>query len=317
MRDLFSSLPLFFNTDSEVSRSAEFILRNLFWILWSLCAGWNRRPFRERHIDYIIRKNGVRVTLAPLGKLDAITTIIGNQRFIGLNRTVFTGAGRRTTEEEVWNVVSQNLAAKERFVLLHEIAHVYLHGDHKDFWQETPWKKERKGRWIAESGLLLPKKNLDGDLAPATIREIEADFYALLALIPDFILWRMAQNNRLHENSVLKYLCSHNQNDPTCDCESLRDLARYRIEIFKKFAHMFQAISSESFETISKGSFRKTETIEGVDAEKIRQLNGASENESIQQILTLHPRVKNDQTLRETVMSFGQPPFSTVTCSFA
>lgn len=302
--------------NEKMVSSTAILLRNLFWVLWSLCAGWNRRPFRERHIDYIIRSNGVRVTLAPLGTLDAITTIIGDQRFIGLNRTVFTGAGRRTTEENVWNVVSQNLAAKERFVLLHEIAHVYLHGDHEDFWQETPWRKGRGGRWIAESGLLLPKNNLDGDLAPATIREIEADFYALLALIPDFILWRMAQNNRLCENNVLRYLCSHYRNDPTCDCESLRDLAHYRIEIFRKFAHLFQTISLESFETKTGKAFRKTTTIEGVDAEKIRKLNGAEEEEDIKQILTLHPRIKNDQALREAVMNFAQPPFSTMTCSF-
>lgn len=316
MKDLLPLLSVVPSGNEQMASSTATILRNVFSLLWSLCAGWNRRPFRERHIDYIIRKNDVRVTLAPLGKLDAITTIIGDQKFIGLNRTVFTGAGRRTTEEEVWDVVSQNLAAKERFVLLHEIAHVYLHANHDDFWHATAWKKGHERRWVAESGLLLPKSNLDGDLAPATIREIEADFYALLALIPDFVLWRMTQNNRLCERTVLRYLCSHHRNDPTCDCESLRDLARYRIEIFRKFAHLFQTISSESFEMKNGRVFRKTTTIEGVDAEKIRKLNGAEEDEDIKQILTLHPRIKNDQALREAVMNFAQPPFSTMTCSF-
>jgi hypothetical protein len=294
--------------------NSEEELRQLYRELWQICGGWNRVPFRAKHIHYIMQL-GVTVSLAPLGKLDGIAMIIDGEPFIGLNRAICPETGHRGIEfltPGVWESINRRLGNRARFVLLHELAHIMIHRDEPQFWKRRP-AAGRDTHSVWEHDIVRRDRTSLEKMVNATLREVEADFFALLALLPDYRLFIMDRGQRLEPGEVVRALCE-DRAIPLEDKAQLWGLAEYRIAVYRKFAHLFRVVSIEPFVQRKNGKpFRNVATIDEVDAETLQERNAPYVSGTVKDIALEHPRVKADQLIARAIEEGNYKPFASFT----
>lgn len=267
------------------------LFRFLYCSYWDLCAGWNRIPFAAPQLAYIIRKRGVRFSIAPLGHLDAIAMFIDNERFIGLNSTICpTAVNKKGLKETL-----ESLGNRARFVFLHEVAHLIFHSTQKELWSNGALSERaaKRMRWIGEHDIVGRDKTALERVVPAMVREIEADFFALIALVPDFVLLRLDQKGCLSPTRVAKFLCNPGNVRDDDNFEHVVALADYRIALYRKFSHLFREISSSPFEGYDGHKYEKP-TMDKVDQAGSLEGYRLEATYRIEDIIKGHPRADSD-----------------------
>lgn len=275
----------------------DLLVSRLYERMWGFCAGWNRVPFKYPQLSYILRKFDVELSVAALGSTEGLAFRTDGIRCVVLSRRLCPQVGRRTTQADLWSAIGERLTLRARFVLLHELTHALIH-------DEDPTL------WVRFANCKMPSRMLSAfhleTLAPHTIREAEADLVALVALVPDSVLLPWAEDGSLSADRVVSFLSAEGSFGTGDDAIAL---AEYRIDVFKKFAHLFMK-ASQALNDPPGEHFRSPHTIDGKSAQEIASIADAPSSARPGDLVRLHPRIRCDSELCDALDSGEVCPFS-------
>lgn len=297
-------------------------LASLYTLLWNLCAGWNRVRFRAKQIVYILTHSRVELQVAPLGDIDAFAMVADGRYIICLNRTLCPGLTHEMLKQRQWDQVGLVLTSRARFVLIHEFAHLILHVDTPEYWRQGVCGRGRRALWLAERDMLNRNpRNLDQDnggvLVAATMREVEADFCALVAMAPDQELAALDSDGHLDAGHVLRIITDSEEERREWGEAGLA-LAAYRIEIYRKFAYLLWSISTTiPIDNIGKvKDFVAVTTMQLVciPKEVTSLLETWGTQSRLRDIAVGHPLVERRSDVRKAVETGWCEPFAYLPC---
>lgn len=290
-------------------------IERIYEKMWHFCGGWNRRPFRERQIRYLVENFGVEIRLAPLGRLEAIATKGHGFNVVTLNRLLVPRELHSADPDTLVRWLGDVSGSHARFVLLHELAHIYVHSDAPSFWIKGTLPEYNELCWLAERSILSRLQNI-----PTTIedvgREVEADFVALIAMVPDFVIWKLKMKLKMGarqslRDAVVEYMGGHAFNTSLLDVEAhVTRLAGYRLILYERFAHLFREASEVPIHMANGHLYRNAVTIEETDAEGLRKSNGVTRSVAYSELFTSHPHALAAPSFCEAVVSGRYAPFA-------
>jgi len=235
------------------SVSAAELLRDLYISIWEFCAGWNRVPFRAAQLRFILKANGISLNLLPLEGVSSISVIANSTKSIGLNYELVPESIRSKGINATTNWIGDSSEALyARFVVFHEIGHLLLHADSNDVDndlvgtnQETKWLRSIRERYTSEQSMYL---------LPGTIREIEADFFALIAILPDYVLLESEIDGIEDQQQLVEFVrrtlvgsIPHNDlpGAHLIPDTLFEEFSEYRVQIFKVLARPLYYVSNK------------------------------------------------------------------------
>ena len=221
--------------------STQQVLLSLYIKLWSYCAGWNRVRFRAKQARYILRTLNIDVCLFPLNSLNAFTTVWQGRTYIVLNREMVPSHITSVDDLLDWLFESSN-GKQMRFVFFHEIGHVLLHN------QDRKTMSFHDGFNLDSIQQLTENSNHSLKAYVELSREVEADFFALLALVPDRVLVQLSRSLSHHSNGHRKLLLrthiARMLGETRSEASSfITKLATYRVRLFEEYCGNFYECS--------------------------------------------------------------------------
>ncbi len=261
------------------------ILRSVYIHIWMNCAGWNRVPFFSKQLLYVLRTRQIKLRILDLGGSRGYSRIKDEESIIALNKRLFP-ASTWNNPDQAFAWLDRPAAVYTRFVFLHEIGHMILHN--------SPDRRTKE------------------------IKEIEADFFAYQAIIPDHKLLSRAiefanqsqSSEEVYEDLetyIASYIsCAEFSDDNYAEInggiEFVSEFATYRLSTFRNFARSFYYVSSS--ESQLGKMFNKVQTVSdrmalsaGWDAEEIPDLD-------LLDIVRHHPNIMDN-------LEEGEEPFRT------
>lgn len=297
------------------------VLLSLYLVLWSYCAGWNRVSFGQRQVRYIVRSLDIEVCLYPLEKLRAFSTTFRNKQYIVLNQSLVPDEIDNLDDLIKW-LFRPGGAHEMKFVFFHEIGHVLLHTDHRKAIRLNQVKEAKFLERLTEKQEHRIKNYQE------IAKEVEADFFALLALVPDRVLERQFRQLRNHTPGHRRFLLMKvaykllsgkeysRKTESVADHDFMARLATYRVKLFEEFCRDFYQASNliankdPSVVDACLETYRKPQSIGSkldhrLTKSKSAKLDG--DVNALQFIYEKHPLVRNSETLEE--MLEEQYPF--------
>lgn len=281
--------------------TAEDVLRTLYLRMWRFCAGWNRCVFMSRQLSYIWRKwPSLHIWIGSLGSVEAMTVVVDSESYIVLNRTLLPWSVNDDRDARgIIRCLDGPGATYARFVFLHELGHLLLHREAPGTWETTT----PEGFWPRA---MARERTASVD---EVIQEIEADIYALVAMVPDYAIYTLRKRHRGRTQlrmQVARMLAgtAYPAEHPTR--RQLHALAEYRLTLFDKLSHLFRRVSEAEPDGIG---YRRFITIEGVEPDQLRSENHAVDNVDLLDMACAHPRVLHNDALLQAMRVSDSLPF--------